>query len=365
VTDVYPVILEPKVLDKPWGRKGMGPQLVPGADPDLTVGEAWLTADNGGQSIVTNGALQGASLKDLRTTWGPALVGQCIGGRAFPLLLKLLYANEYLSVQVHPDDDAASRLENAPNGKTEAWYILKAEPGAELVMGLKPGLGKEDLENALNEGRVEEIIRRVPARAGEVHYLHAGRLHAIGPGVTLFEIQQNSDITYRFYDWGRLDNQGNPRELHREKAIQVVDLHEPNEQTPFTGLAIQQDSLNITFLAAGQHFALQKWETSKPFTNVLNGGRFQILVTLSGNGLIISQTSEPRVELAPGRAVILPAALGDWQLKPSCPVTVLRAFVPDLAEDVVAPLKKAGFHPDQIALLSGPGRSNDLKPLLP
>ena len=367
MSHVYPVILEPKVLDKPWGRIGMGPKLVPGANPNLAVGEAWLTADNGGQSIVTNGAMAGSSLRDLQTAWGQALMGKSVAGqpdRAFPLLLKLLHANEYLSVQVHPDDRDAQSLENAPNGKTEAWYILHAEPGSELIMGLQPGLGKNDLENALNDGRVEEILRRVPAKAGEVHYLHAGRLHAIGPGVTLFEIQQNSDITYRFYDWGRLDAQGNPRELHRSKALQVVDLDEPNDYMPFTGLSLQRDVLNITYLAAGKNFALQKWKTNAPIENKLNGKRFEILVALSGTGSIITESSAPRVALSQGRAVILPAALGAWQLQPSGPMTVLRAFKPDLIVDVITPLLDAGFPSDQIARLAGPGSSNDLKPLL-
>ena len=367
MNDVYPIILDARVLDKPWGRIGMGPELVPGADPSLSVGEAWLTADNGGQSVVANGAMAGSTLRDLRTQWGPALMGGQFRDRpdqAFPLLLKLLHANEYLSVQVHPNDEAALRLENQPNGKTEAWYIIQADPGAELVMGLKPGLGVKDLEHALDMGRVENILRRVPARAGEVHYLHAGRLHAIGPGVTLFEIQQNSDITYRFYDWGRVDSQGTPRELHRDKAIQVVDLAEPSDYEAFTGLTLSRGALTVTFLAAGKHFALQLWETSEPHQEKLQGERFEVLVALSGRGWILSQSPEPKVVISQGQAVILPAALGKWTLQPDGPVTVLRAFVPDLAADVITPLKTVGFQSEQISLLAGPGIPNDLSPLL-
>ncbi|MBW2061296.1 MAG: class I mannose-6-phosphate isomerase, partial [Deltaproteobacteria bacterium] len=143
--EVYPVILEPLVLGKPWGARGKGPELVPGADANLKVGEVWLTADGDRQSMVMNGPMAGMTLKDLRLKWGPDLLGQGPAGKKdepFPLLLKFIHAAEHLSVQVHPDDPTAVRLEGSGPGKTEAWYILEADAGARLVLGLKAGVDR-------------------------------------------------------------------------------------------------------------------------------------------------------------------------------------------------------------------------------
>ncbi|MBW2090549.1 MAG: class I mannose-6-phosphate isomerase, partial [Deltaproteobacteria bacterium] len=151
-TEIYPVILGPVVLEKPWGAKGKGAQLVPGTNPDLKIGEAWLTADNELQSTIQNGPLAGFQLKDLRQRWGGYLLGSRLAhlkNEPFPLLLKFIHAAEYLSVQVHPDDQTAINLEGAGPGKTEAWYILDADAEAELILGLEPGVDRAALSEAL------------------------------------------------------------------------------------------------------------------------------------------------------------------------------------------------------------------------
>ena len=160
--------------------------------------------------------------------YGQRLTGTAISG-PFPLLLKLLDARDTLSVQVHPNDEYAARVEHKL-GKTEAWHILYAAPGAELVYGVKAGITKEELTQAsLSGAAVEGLLRRVQVKAGETYYIPAGMVHAIGAGIVLYEIQQSSDVTYRFYDWERTDKNGNKRELHIQKAIDVTDL---NAQLP-------------------------------------------------------------------------------------------------------------------------------------
>ncbi len=165
----------------------------------------------------------GETLLQLVEKYGQQLVGSAVTG-PFPLLLKLLDARDTLSVQVHPNDEYAARVEKKL-GKTEAWHILYAEPGAELVYGVKAETSREELLQAsLNGAEVESLLRRVKVKAGETYYIPAGMVHAIGSGIVLYEIQQSSDVTYRFYDWERKDKNGNKRELHIQKAIDVTDL---------------------------------------------------------------------------------------------------------------------------------------------
>lgn len=364
--EVYPVVLIPHVLEKPWGGRGWEPEFAPGNDPALKVGEVWLTADGDRQSIISNGPMTGRTMADLRRDWGVDLLGRRLAGREdqpLPLLLKLIHAADYLSVQVHPDSRAATRLEGRGPGKTEAWCIIEAEVGAELILGLKPGLDRKDIRMALESERVEEILNRVRVRPGQVHYIHAGRLHAIGPGVTLFEIQPNSDVTYRFNDWGRVDTQGCPRELHLAKAIEVADL-EAVPCEPFDGLTFHRDGARVTALAAGRHFGLERWEVKGSWAGRLDGARFEILFPISGHGFIQTFGSRRDTGLAPGRAVLLPATLGGFRIEAPDGIVFFRAWLPDLETEIVEPLLAAGFTSAEIVRLAGSKESNDLSALV-
>lgn len=191
--------------------------------PSDILGESWeLSVREGDVSRVENGALCGKDLFELINEYGDALTGG-FGAADFPLLVKLIDAADDLSVQVHPDDEYAARVEN-DRGKTEIWYILDADEGARIVCGLREGVIPEELSAALRSGDPSGVLNYIPVRAGECYFIPAGLAHAIGKGVLIAEVQQNCDLTYRLYDYGRLGKDGRPRELHVEKGLEVLKI---------------------------------------------------------------------------------------------------------------------------------------------
>ncbi len=222
---LYPIKFIPILKDKIWGGTRLRDQL--GKDASPAAGESWeLSSFEGNISIVKNGFLAGNDLQELIEIYMGELVGDAVYdkfGIEFPLLIKFIDANDDLSIQVHPDDHMALQRHNA-FGKTEMWYILDAEPEAELFIGFNRPLDKEHYLEHLEKGTLEEIINVEKIKAGEVYFMPAGRVHAIGSGILLAEIQQTSDLTYRIYDWGRTDEQGRSRELHTGLAIDAIDF---------------------------------------------------------------------------------------------------------------------------------------------
>ena len=240
---------------------------------------------------------EGTSLPDLIARYGGRLTGTAVSG-PFPLLLKLLDARDTLSVQVHPDDAYAARVENKL-GKTEAWHILAAVPGAELVYGVKAGVTKEELLAASQAGaQVEGLLRRVPVKAGETYYIPAGMVHAIGAGIVLYEIQQSSDVTYRFYDWERRDARGGKRELHIQKAVDVTDVNAQLEPAQEVALAPGHYRL-----LQEKYFCLERF---RDFSGVLpaNPRRFSLLTAVEDCTL---SWSGGTLLLPAGRTAFLPA----------------------------------------------------------
>lgn len=365
-SEVYPVILEPVVLEKPWGRKGGASHLFPGIDPSLKIGEIWLTADNGKSSLVANGYLKGSTLSKLRSLWKDALTGSRypeLWRNPLPLLLKYIHAAEYLSVQVHPDDITAKNLEGRGPGKTESWYIMEADDESRLVMGLKKGFDPKAFQERLEANKLEDILNFTPVFPGEAYYIYPGRVHAIGPGITLFEIQQNADITYRFHDWGRVDKNGTPRELHIEKAFKSLDTTEV-ETGIFRGLEYKRNECRAVILAAGRYFALERLNIAHGYEDNPDGERFEILTTISGSGRLVSKSPEPDIKISTGSTIIIPAGLGKYAVEPDAPITMLRSWLPHLRKDIVDPLLTAGYEPEQIVRLAGEKRPNDLSGLL-
>ncbi len=277
----------------PWGGTKLQEQY--GKDfPEVPAGESLEVSCIPGLSSTDD---TGVPLKELVASCGADFAGK-YAGKPFPLLLKLIDAAQSLSVQVHPDDGYAYQQEDGKQGKTEAWLILDAPEGAELVYGLVPGVTKQQLEDACHQGAaVEKLLRRVKVRAGDVCYIPAGCVHAISPGITLYEIQQSSDVTYRFYDWNRVDAQGNRRELHLDKALDVSDLsfaaepvHAPDApcarvlETPFFTLDV---------LAGPERVQLPPVKD------------FALLTVLSGEGVLSWQGGS--LTLPMGATVYLPA----------------------------------------------------------
>ncbi len=277
----------------PWGGDNL--QLIFGKDiPDERTGEDLEVSAIPGLESRDE---QGNTLPELIEKYGEKLVGTQVKG-VFPLLLKLLDARDTLSVQVHPDDEYAARVEGKL-GKTEAWYILYADEGAELVYGVNPGLTKEALTaHSLAGKAVEQDLRRVKVQAGDTYYIPAGMVHAIGGGIVLYEIQQSSDVTYRFYDWDRTDKEGKKRELHIEKAVDVTDLSAQLEKAVGREMEPGREKL-----LEEKYFSLEKF---KHYQGVIqkNEKRFAILTALKPARLF---WEGGEMRLQPGETALLPA----------------------------------------------------------
>lgn len=220
-----PLTFQPVLKRLIWGGRRLGTVLDKPIGPEPDYAESWEVADHRhGRSVVDDGPQAGRTLQEVVRSLGPELLGASHGHlEQFPLLFKFIDAREALSVQVHPDDARARRLAD-DNGKTEAWVVLRAEPGALIYAGLRPGVDRPAFEAALAAGTIEAALHRFPARAGDCVFIPAGTVHAIGAGVLMAEIQQMSDATFRIHDWGRLGADGRPRELHLDQALEVIDF---------------------------------------------------------------------------------------------------------------------------------------------
>src|SRR6202049_4737622 len=215
MNDLYPLLMSPVFDPRPWGGLDLSP-IYPNHRFEEKIGESWLTGDEG---KVANGPLRGKSLAELSARYGRDLVGEAAHDSSrFPLLTKFLFPHEKLSVQVHPDDEAARRA-GQPWGKTECWYVAHAKPGAQIALGLKPGMTVAQLEHAIHERRAEEMLNWLNVYAGYMIYVAGGTVHTLGPGSVIVETQQQSDTTYRLYDYGR------PRELHLKEGLAAVKLN--------------------------------------------------------------------------------------------------------------------------------------------
>ena len=336
--------IEPQFVPRIWGARTLAPLFPDKTNLPEPIGEAWLT---GNDCRFASGPYAGRTLADAWRAMPPEWAGTRMNtGTAFPLLVKFLFPEEILSVQVHPDDDYARKHEAAQGGtgKTEMWYAIEACEGAEVLVGLKAGTTAEQFRKAIAEGKSENCLRRIPMYAGDAVYIPAGTMHTIGPGLVLCEIQENSDITYRVYDYNRKDSTGKARPLHIEKALAVANF---GEQTggKLAPCAVGHDTLTETFLAACRYFATERWDLSARIGAVTSRERFELLIFLAGSGQI--ECGHERLEYGAAQAWLLPAALGAYQLTPNHSTSLLRTYVPDIMQDFVARLQEQRVRKDQ------------------
>jgi len=275
---------------------------------------------------VINGELAGKGLDEVRELLGTEWLGtkgvSKKGGR-FPLLIKLLDCNDDLSVQVHPTDDYAE-LPPGELGKTEMWYVLDAKPGAHIIYGLNDGVDRETLKSALENGTVMDTLRQVPVEAGDTFFIPAGTVHALCAGVVVAEIQQNSDTTYRLYDYNRPGLDGKPRELHIEDSLNVTAYEGAGATTMKTGNAVPGEWLK---LAECPYFVVEKGVVRDQWELTTDAESFTILVVCDGSGLLRWGNSDAeRVELKAGQCYLLPANLGAYTMDGNA--TVLRSYLP-------------------------------------
>ena len=323
---MYPLKFHPIVKDKIWGGHKL--QQIFGKEPAglPNIGESWeLSGYPTDASVVANGYLAGKSLPELIEKYGEQLVGKRVFerfGNTFPLLFKLIDANDDLSIQVHPNDETAGKRHNS-FGKTEMWYVLHAEPEASLIIGFTKKCTKKQYLEALEKGEVETLLQKVPVQAGDVFFIPAGLVHAIGKGVMVAEIQESSDVTYRIYDYKRTDEKGNERELHTAEALDVISFSaSKNPKTPYS-LTTNADP---QLLVSCEYFTTNIMELDKPrrMQNVPDG-TFVVYMCLEGRLEISGGTSN--VLFGKGETVLIPAGMDVPTIIPEGKVRLLEIYI--------------------------------------
>lgn len=323
MTQPYPLQFQPEFKERVWGGRALEQfGLTP---PEGHIGEGWMIADHpNGTTSVLNGELAGQGLDQIREQLGKEWFGSKgfseKNGR-FPLLIKLLDCNDNLSVQVHPTDDYEG-LPKGELGKTEMWYVLDAKPGAKIIYGLKDGVTRESMKEALENGTVMDTLQEVSVEAGDTFYIPAGTVHALCAGVVVAEIQQNSDTTYRIYDYDRPGLDGKPRELHIEDSLNVTAFEGSGATT------MKTDGLSAggwLQLAQSPYFIVEKGLVGGAWNLETKPESFTILVICEGAGTLIWNNGS--MEYKAGQCFLLPANLGSYTLEGQA--TVLRSYLPE------------------------------------
>jgi mannose-6-phosphate isomerase len=306
MTTLYPFLFEPIFKERVWGGRNLERLYHKSLPAAVPIGESWEITDRPeGVSVIANGPLAGKNLRWLMENHAQELLGADArhGGR-FPLLIKLLDAEEKLSVQVHPAAESAKLLGGEP--KTEMWYIVEAKPQAELYAGLRKGVTREEFEKRIADGTVAECIHRLPVTAGDVLFLPSGRVHAIGAGLVIFEIQQNSDTTYRVFDWNRVGLDGKPRDLHLKESLASIDF-EDHEPRLTNSVYSRNPTLAVRYLVDKPPFKVDACKVKRGGRFYLRSDGFQILAIVKGK--LALEYKEMKVTLEAGQFCLLPAAL--------------------------------------------------------
>ncbi|SRR5579883_314119 len=340
MTNLYPMLIAPRYDERIWGGHNLADRLGKSAPHDRPIGESWEVYD---QNTVANSAYAGKTIATLRAELGRDLMGGHLSpAAAFPVLTKLIDATDVLSVQVHPDDYFAQKLEGQPNGKTECWYIIDAAPGATLTYGFARDSDPDEYTRLVAEGSLEQILREIPVKPGDVVYLPAGMVHAIGAGIILYEVQQTSDVTYRIYDWNRRDDHGQPRELHVEQARQVLDYRRNTRGTVST---LSKPGSGRTVLVAGRYFCNELIEAGT--AGELSTYDSPVAVCALDQPLAATvRDGEGPVTLERYSSLVIPAAARAYTLAPlsdGATACAIVTYVPASPEDLRADLRHRGF----------------------
>ncbi len=306
---LYPMKLTAPCKDYIWGGNRLREEYGKTSDADR-IAESWeLSCHKDGESIIFNGDFAGKTLSEFIKENGKDVLGKnCDKFDNFPILIKLIDAKENLSVQVHPDNEYALSVEGE-YGKTEMWYIVDCDPGAELLYGFKSNIDKEEFERRIKDNTLLEVTNSVPVHKGNVFFIEAGTLHAIGKGILIAEIQQNSNTTYRIYDYGRVGADGKPRQLHVEKAVEVTKLTPPEYPTKAMGEIEQKDGCSVQLLSKCDYFRVNKVCVWEHCVFEASAKSFNSLLVLDGEGEIDG------VKLKKGDSCFIPAGYGEYTFK--------------------------------------------------
>ncbi len=345
--DLYPLRMQPVFKDYIWGGNSLK-KIFKKDTPYKITAESWEVAvHKDGCSVVADGVFSGKTIDELAEKLGTRLVGELSGNKKFPLMLKLIDAKDDLSVQVHPDDVYAEENENGELGKTEMWYILDAAPKAQLIYGFKKDVTEEEFKEAIEKEELGEILNSVDVAPGDVFFIEAGTVHAIGKGIILAEIQQNSNTTYRVYDWGRVGADGKPRPLHIEKALEVSTLEGSVglEKTP--SLSIETEEYKRSFLCCCRYFAAEAVEVYSEAKEETDGRSFHIIMFTEKGGEI--EYEGGIAEGKCGESFLIPADMGEYKINGEC--KYVKYYVAELEKDILEPLMDAGYIEDEVLAL--------------
>lgn len=323
--NLYPLKFKPVFKDKIWGGTRIRDYLKLDYAPLSRCGEAWvLSGVKDNQTVISNGWLAGNELNELVEVYMDDLVGEeCYlkYENEFPILVKFIDANDYLSIQVHPDDELAKIRHNG-SGKTEMWYVLEAEKNAELISGFSKTIDRDTYIKHLNEKRLKEILNIEKVKMGDVFYIPSGRVHALGPGILLAEIQQTSDITYRIYDWDRIDENGNSRELHTAQALDAIDFafHDDYRTT------YKEKKDSAIPLVSSPYFNTRLWHLTH-HCHMEYGylDSFVIYVCVLGEMKIKYSDGEEYLQM--GETLLIPASMTEIEIIPEKESRILEVFL--------------------------------------
>jgi mannose-6-phosphate isomerase len=323
-----PTRIEPIFSPRIWGARSLAPLYPEKTNLPEPLGEAWLT---GMECKIDTGPYTG---KTLGEAWTEMPVewrgGQLAAVAHFPLLVKFIFPTDKLSIQVHPDDAYASKHEMAAGGrgKTEMWYVVSAYSEAQVLVGLKPGVDQQKFREGLARQTLENLFEAIPVHSGDTLFVPAGTPHTIGPDMVICEVQEYSDLTYRVYDYGRVDAHGKARELHIEKALEVTNFRR-RAGGKVTALALPAGGAKRSLLTACRFFATERWDCSEKCELPLDEARFELLVILEGAGTLSWPDSAARYHR--GECWLVPALQERIEVRPEVPTSFIRTWVPDLA----------------------------------
>jgi mannose-6-phosphate isomerase len=324
-TDLYPLRFRPVYRDCPWGGDRI-PRTFGRNEPPGIYAESWELSDRAdGMSVVAAGPWAGRSLSELVKTLGPRLLGTApalAGAPAFPLLIKIIDARERLSLQVHPDDESAAR--HGGEAKTEAWYLLDADPGARVFAGLRPGVSAVPLRAAVADGSVEPLLVSIPVKKGDAVFMPGGRVHAIDRGCLILEVQQNSNTTYRLFDWGRVGADRRPRELHIEKAFEVIRWDDETDARVAPQPLPDEAGGEAWRILDHRYFRLDRRLIRREWTIRPAGRTFQVLFV--AEGAVRAAWPGGAETWNPGTTVLVPAGLAECALGPLGPASTFLAI---------------------------------------
>ena len=354
-----PLIFKPIFKEKVWGGRAIEQMLNKNIPKGLCIGESWeLSAIPGDESKLRDGPYTGQSLSTIFTTEKERFVGHR-DFPSFPLLYKFIDSNDKLSVQVHPGDKEATNDTPAVFGKTECWFVVEAKPGAKVICGFKAGVGLQEVKDAIATSRLPELCNYLPIKPGDVIFVPAGTVHALLDGVLIYEVQQTSDTTFRLYDWGRIDKNGDSRPLHIQESLQALDMKYHDKHTIAPVAVDREKPLYHAIRAVCRYFALEEYRGEAPSHYLLDSkNSFQVVTII--DGMLDYSGANGRERIAKGETALVPACLGSLELNADGPVHFLVSYVPDIAQDVITPLREQGVSQEAIAGLGGNPFHNDV-----